>query len=192
MKKQLSNRLLRGGAVDLHNELAEGLPPNLQPGNVGNLNKVIWPFWFTFTAPVLLPATGTNGFITISQEAAFIWMSMSKVVFKKTGPGPNHIYTAIDGAATDEDLASANDLTISIRDAQSSRVFMGSPIEIDNIGTGKDPSILPTPQFILPNATLECAFQNNHASNVYVPWITLFGYRLRVENSENLLSTIFK
>lgn len=192
MKKQLNDRLLQGGAVGLHGELSKGLPQKLMPGNVGDLSKVIWPFWFTFTAPVLTPASGANGFVTISQEASFIWMGMSKVVFLKTGAPPNYDYTAIDGDDSDEDNANANDLTVSIRDSQSSRVFMGNPIGIDNIGTGKDPSILPTPQFILPSATMECAFQNNHATNVYVPWITLFGYRLRIENAQEVLSTIFK
>jgi len=191
MKKQLDERLLKSGAAGLHNELNQALPDKLKPGNVGDINKIIWPFWFTFTAPVLPINTGSNGFVTITQEAAFIWMSTSKTVFKRTGAAPNYVYTAIDGANPDDDLSSANNLTVSIRDAQSSRVFMGSPIEIDDIGPANEPSVLPTPQFIMPNATIECAFQNNHASNVYVPWITLFGYRIRIENAENLLSTIF-
>jgi len=160
-------------------------------GSIGDLGKVIWPFWFTFTAPELAPNTGQNAFVTTTLEAAFILMKASKVVFVKTpNVPPNYNYLAIDPSVVNEANNAAHDLQMSLRDAQSSRLFFSTAQEIDFLGTGEYPTIFPTPQLFLPNSTIECVYQNNHATNTYVPFITLFGYRLRIDDADELLSTI--
>jgi len=160
-------------------------------GSIGDLGKVIWPFWFTFTSPELAPSTGDNAFVTTTLEAAFVLMKMTKVVFTKVDNGaPNYTYEAIDTNSANEALNSAHDLQMSLRDAQSSRVFFGTAQEIDFIGNGQFPTIFPTPQLFLPNSTIECVYQNNHASNVYIPFTTMFGYRVRIDDADELLSTI--
>lgn len=189
MEQKLNNRMARGSASQIQQGTNQALAPQKRPGNVGDINSVIWPFWFTFTAPELTAATGSNGFITVTQEAAFIFMAMSKVVFKRTGIAAPYQYTAINALLPDEGANSANDVLISIRDAQSTRVFFGQPMSIDQIGCAEEPTILPTPQLMLPNATIECVFQNNSV-DTYVPFITLFGYRIRLENAADILSTI--
>lgn len=164
----------------------------LKAGNVGDISKVIWPFFFTFTAPELAPNTGSNGSFTVTQEAAFIWVATSKVVFKKTPviAPPGFRYDAINSLDGSEDLNNAPGLFHTFRDAQSSRQFHGQPEPVDNIGCAEFPSALPTPQLFLPNSTIECIFQNSHATNIYVPWITMFGYRVRLDEAQNILSTI--
>ena len=72
---------------------AQGLRPNanspydmeknleqigMKAGNVGAINRIVWPFWFTFTAPQLGPNVTSQGFTTVTQEAAFVWMAYSK------------------------------------------------------------------------------------------------------------------
>ena len=160
-------------------------------GSIGDLGKVIWPFWFTFTSPQLAPNTGSNAFVTTTLEAAFVLMKMTQVVFTRVANvAPNYTYNAINTNSANEALNSAHDLQMSLRDAQSSRVFFGTAQEIGFIGNGQFPTIFPTPQLFLPNSTIECVYQNNHASNTYVPFITMFGYRVRIDDADELLSTI--
>ncbi len=163
------------------------LPPQLQPKNIGQINQVVWPFWFTFTAPELAPNSSSQGFVTITQEAGFILMSMSKVVFRKT-TGPTQ-YTYVDP----ENYTSTGDtdgLKYTIRDAQSTRVFHNIPMELDMIGHPQYPTVLPSPLYFLPNSTIEITYQNDNASDTYVPFVTLFGYRIRMDDANNILSTV--
>jgi len=164
---------------------------SMRPMNIGDINRVIWPFWFTFTAPEVNPNASISGFMSVTQEAGFNILTMCKTVFLRTGIDPaTYQYVALDGNNPDDDLANANGLTITLKDSQSSRVFMSQPLPIDDIGTAEKPTVLPSPQFLLPNSTMEIGYQNNHATNVYVPFVTFFGYRVRIENSQNILSNI--
>jgi hypothetical protein len=158
----------------------------VKPGNIGAINRVIWPFWFTFTAPQLGPNVSSSGFTTITQEAGFVWMSYTKSVFKRTA-GP--VYTYVDPDAVG--LTGQSDgLKFSVRDSSSSRQFHNNPLELDMVGHPEYPSVLETPIMFLPNSTIEIAYTNQHASNTYVPFVTLFGYRIRVEDAENIMSLV--
>jgi hypothetical protein len=42
----------------------------------------------------------------------------------------------------------------------------------------------------LPNSTVEAIFSNKDAARTYVPFVTFFGYRVRIEDAQNILSTI--
>jgi hypothetical protein len=186
MNGQLNGRMGRNSPQNLQNTLKDALPPDMRPGNIGDINNVFWPFFFTFSAPELPPNSGSIGSFTVTQEAAFILMDFKKVVFKKAGG----IYTAIDGLNPDQAVCNANDLNISLRDAQSTRTFMQIPIAINDIGTAEYPTKLKKPQMFLPNSTIECIYQNSNATETFVPFITMFGYRLRVEDSQSILSLI--
>lgn len=161
----------------------------LMPGNVGDINKVVWPFFYTFTAPELAPGVSSTGSFTVSQEAAFIWMNFTCAVFLRSGAGPNYTYTAID---TSDESANGNidGLNIVFRDAQSSRVFQRDPMPIEAFGNPQYPTVLRSPVMFLPNSTVECLYTNNNSTNVYVPFITFFGYRVRIQGAENILSLV--
>jgi hypothetical protein len=174
-------------AATLKQDLDRALPASLRPGNVGSINRVIWPFFFTFSAPELAPNSASQGFTTITQEAAFVWMSYSKAIYKKTA-GPTQ-YTYVDP----NDYAGAGQadgLKFVFKDAQSTRVFHNQPLEIDMVGVPEFPSVLPTPILFLPNSTIEVTYQNDNATDTFVPFITLFGYRVRIEDAQNILSTV--
>jgi hypothetical protein len=121
MKGQLARRMGRtnNSATDLYRNIKRSVPSRLMPGNVGDINRVVWPFWFTFTAPELAPAQTATGSFSVTQEASFIFMAFSKVVFKKVAG----IYTAIDPDQEDTAVGEANGLSFQFRDGQSSRVF---------------------------------------------------------------------
>lgn len=174
------------GAVSLKANIDKSLAPNMRPGNVGAINRVFWPFWFTFTAPELTPSSSSTGFTTITQEAAFVWMAYSKAIYKKSA-GP--VYTYVD--PNDETAAGAVDgLKFTLKDASSSRVFHNSPLEIDCVGNPEFPSVLPTPIMFLPNATIEISYTNDNSTETFVPFMTFFGYRVRIEDAQSLLGTV--
>jgi len=202
MKQMLNQRMrARGGNVPrgpaqkgasphaLEKRLQQAKLGAMYPGNVGDINRVVWPFFFTFNAPVLAPSTASQASFTVSQEAAFIWMSFSKVVFLRTGAGPNFTYTAID-PNNEAAAGDANGLNVQFRDAQSSRVFQKNPMPLDSYGAPEFPTVLSTPLMFLPNSTVECLYSNADATNVYVPFITFFGYRVRIENAQDILSLV--
>ena len=159
----------------------------LRPGNLGDINQVVWPFWFTTNKATLAPNTTVQSNITITQEAAFIWLGHTKAVFLKEGGGDTYQY--IDPEQPDS-AGKANNLTMSIRDSQSSRTFMNKSIDMNQVGTWKYPTILPTPQLLLPNSNIEFQFANSDQFNTYRPWISIYGLRVRIEDAKNILSTI--
>jgi hypothetical protein len=185
-KEVARNQRMRG---DLNKRMGN-LPQQMRPRNIGEINSVMWPFWFTFSAPEVAPMSSLSGFFSVTQEAGFNMMSLCKVVFRKSGVGPNFVYTAIDAEQPDCALSNANGLTVTLRDAQSSRVFMSQPLPIDMIGPAEWPFVLPSPQFLLPNATMEIVYQNSNATDTFVPFVTVFGYRVRIEDANKILSTI--
>lgn len=187
MQQQLRQRQSRNGSPDMYRNIKSNIPTSLMPGNVGDINRVLWPFWFTFSAPELVPNQTASASFSVTQEACFIAMAYSKVVFKKTA-GP--IYTAIDPAQEDPAVGDANGLKFQFRDGSSSRVFSRTVVPLDAFGDPRFPAVFQTPIMFLPNATVECVYSNSDAAATYVPWITMFGYRVRLENAEQILSLI--
>ncbi len=192
----LNNLSSMEGAKGLASDLKRSLPPGLVPGNVGDINQVIWPFWFTGSAPVLEPNTTGKSIISITQEAAFIVMSYTKSIFKKTDivpppapPAQSWYYEYIDPYQAGATGKIPN-LNFSIVDAQSSRVFHNTGLDVNQAGNWFNPTKLINPTLFLPNSTIEINWTNSDASETYVPFITLLGYRMRISDAQDLLSTI--
>jgi len=174
-------------ARDLEYQMSKNLGPMLAPSNLGDINKIIWPYFFTTDATQELGLNETlqTGF-SITQEAAFIMMSYTKTVYEVAGGQ----WTYLD--PNDSSYASrAPDLTFTIRDGSSSRAFMNRPIELGHYGNPRFPTKLPRPMMFLPNQVVEVSFINSHPSKVYVPSITAFGYRMRVEDAQKFLSLVY-
>jgi hypothetical protein len=211
------------GPQDMHMNLQLGLPEQMQPGNVGDLYQVIWPFWFTFDKVCVGPGESVSTSFTVTQEASFIWTAMTKAVFKVTenipvngfpvDPPPEpppepvppfptplgvcgslgHHLELIDSDDETDD-GDADGLSIQIRDAQSKRQFVDEALDINHIGNSRFPWVLPTPQLLLPRSTIEITFMNDDPTEepkTYVPYITFFGYRTRIEGAQNILSPVY-
>jgi hypothetical protein len=159
-----------------------------RPLNVGDLNRTIWPFFFTFKTGELAPDRTLQTSFTVTQEAAFIWLSYTKSVFLKDPL--TSAMTYLDPAENSKASGEANGLEFVFRDAQSTRVFNAKPTSIDHVGWSRNPSVLSTPTMFLPNSTVEAIFSNKDVSRTYVPFVTFFGYRVRIEDAQSILSTI--
>lgn len=180
------------GPQDVLANVRKFLPDYLVPGNLGDVNNVIWPFWFTAQTPELAAATpGTQvqskSSFTVTQEAAFILLEITKAVFTHT-TGPD-VFTYVDA-----DNVGATPLTpglsLILTDAQSRRNFMPTPLVFDHVGSASFPTELPTPLLFLPNSTIEIQLFNSNQTNNYIPWLTFLGVRCRIEDAQRILSTI--
>jgi hypothetical protein len=180
MAAQIDNRY---GAKGLAEKFKTPALQGFAPGNIGDINRVVWPFFFTFTNQDVNPGQSVIRSFTVTQEACFIWRMSSKAVFKLVAGS----YVYINPRK--EELAPG--LKFALRDAQSTRELQGRFAQpMDTMGFGNFPDLLPSSQLMLPNATMQVTFTNEHPTEVYRPFVTFIGYRLRIEDSQNILSTV--
>lgn len=178
------------GAYTLEQNLMKSHVGALMPGNVGDINRVIWPFWFTTEDVTLAPSQAINANFTVTQEAAFVLLSMTRSVYvEQEGQANAGKFTYIDpegvGAA-----GKTNGLTFVIQDSQSSRSFMNTPLDVNHLGYWRKPTIMDAPPLFLPNSNIEVTWQNNSLDNTYRPRLTFFGYRVRIDHAKDILSTV--
>lgn len=161
------------------------------PGNIGDINSVIWPFYFPTEkplAPIAVNETFETGF-SVTQEAAFIFMSFVKTVHQvEDFGGPGESWTYLD---PDIPGPSAPGLTFTLRDGSSSRQLFNTPMNVDLYGNPRFPTIYPRPIMLLPNQVMQVAFTNSQPVNEYFPQITAFGYRIRIDQARKLLSLVY-
>lgn len=173
------------GIGGLKKNLRNSLPAHMIPGNVGGYNKVTWPFWFQVnfdfgTNPSWTSQVNQRQSFQVTQEAAWLMTS---------------ICLHNNGYDTSSALAP---LQIEIRDRQSSRQLNSSPIPLQMFGKNSLPSTMPTPMLFMPNAFVDII------ASSWVPQgetmtstgdgefqLSFFGYRVRVEDADKVLSTIF-
>jgi hypothetical protein len=177
------------GAQDLEKNLARTFGP-MAPGNLGDINKVIWPFWFTTdtpTTPIAANETFQTSF-SITQEAAFIMMSFTKAVYRADLGN----WQYLDPNDPTDVYGKAPGLVFTLRDGSSSRQFFNSiAIPAGAYGNPRFPSKLPRPIMFLPNQVVEVSFFNNDPVASYVPLLTAFGYRMRIEDAQRFLSLVY-
>lgn len=188
-QKMMSRTAQMNAGQKLRYQMQSNVPQKLRPGNLGDLNSVIWPFFFTFSAPELEPGRSSISLTTVTQEAAFIWTSYTKAVYRRSGGAAPYNYTYIDPSQAGA-TGQASGLQFTLQDTSSTRTFHNSPMSLDMVGDPMFPSVLPTPMMFLPNSTIQCFYANQSASDVYVPFITLFGYRVRLDDYYSVLSTV--
>lgn len=179
-------------AQSLERNVARNVGPMLAPGNLGDINKIIWPYWFSTDVPDT--ALGVNetfqtGF-SITQEAAFIMMSFTKTVYVGDGGDPE-VWTALNPNDESSPANLAPGLTFTLRDGSSSRQLYDRPIEIGLYGNPRFPTKFPRPIMFMPNQVVQIAFANSHPTARYAAQITAFGYRMRIEDAERFLSLVY-
>ena len=176
-------------ARTLHANMDQALDNPFLPGNVGDINRVIWPFWFTTENVTINSNQSINANFTVTQEAAFVWTSYTRTVFLEQGDAGSGEFLYVDpdqpGAA-----GKSNGLSFDIQDSQSRRSFFDRPMDVNQAGWYKKPKYLSTPQLLLPNSNIAINWQNNNADNIYKAFITFYGYRVRIDHAQDILGTI--
>lgn len=179
--------------MTMQRNLNRALPASMRPGNVDDINRVIWPFWFTFELDPgvvdIAPDETRVGSFAVTQEAAFIAVAMTKVVFlRETGPDR---FTYLDPENFNFNTSGAEGLRYVLRDSTSTREFNDTPMPVDMIGVPRNPTILPVPILFLQNSNVEIIYTNNTDNlRTYKPFVSIFGYRVRLEDYQRVLSTV--
>ncbi len=178
---------------NLQSKLARILPKNMVPKNLGPLSQVMWPFWYEFNFDFSDPANLDNALfsghktventVQVSHEAGFIWTNWYRD-FNSSG-------IVGEGAP----------LKLTLRDRQSSRQFNDLPVQIQHIGSKGEPTRLPTPLVIMPNARLTIEMESLFGADVSVAdgglngaakhRIILSGYRMRMEDAQSVIEQVF-
>lgn len=159
-------------------------------GNIEDLNKIVWPFWFQTNDILVVSGAEVNSNINITQEAPFVITHMTKVVFEYIDlGGGNFSYQYVNPKISDSNDNIANNLFFSIMDSQSSRTWVDEPISINTVGDANDPFIFDTPYMVLGNQNLEVRFNNqSDTGKSYICSIAFHGYRMRIEEAQGILS----
>jgi hypothetical protein len=171
----------------LQANMQRNLPPGMVPGNVGDINRVIWPFYFTTDFGAVPPNSSFRTGFTITQEAAFIWMSFTKAIYIQDDVSGDMSYIDPDQPG---DTGCAYNLSMTIRDSSSERDFENSPFDTDMVGNPRWPTKYPRPSLFAPNGNVEITFTNSDPALTYVPFVTAFGYRIRIEDARTMLSFV--
>lgn len=174
--------------TDLRAALGEYLPPQLMPGNVGSFNCVTWPFWFQVdfdfgTNPTIVGGgvTSQSQSFRVDQEAAVLLLAVSRQA---------------DAYSTSGQLGP---WALTVRDNQSSRQFNDAPVPLQMISTQAGrPTRLPTAMLLMPNASISCIMSNwlpqgqsQTTTGSGHHQLSFFGYRVRIEDTEKVLSSVF-
>lgn len=175
-----------GSVENLKSQLMSGLPMHLMPLNVGSLKEAAWNFFystrFDFAGLSQLNRNirETRSF-QVSQEAAFIITHVSQNFTQ----GP----TVAAGLAP---------WAIQFEDRQSTRKLNNQPMPIQTFGDRGLPTKLCTPFLVLPNAfldvTLTCEVEQPYAiapSDVNLE-VMFIGIRMRIDQADKILSTIYR
>lgn len=159
----------------------------LATGNVGDINSIVWPFYFSTKLVSVPRGFTTTANITVTQEAPFIFHAISKSVYTVENIGTQ---TEKVNYVNFEKGQRADDLSLTINDSSSGKSFFDQPINIDHFGSGTKPTKLDSPHMMLPNSNVEINLYNESATIDYKVQVTLLGYRVRIENSQDLLSLV--
>lgn len=157
-------------------------------GNVGDIDKIIWPFLFQSSMgedAIIGPNENVTRNITITQEAAFSLVAIQKNVFRLNGGD----WEYVNPSDNTTNAGISTGLKFNIEESQTGVNWFDKPISIDHIGDGKDPYCMPSPTMFLPNSNTEINFYNQSA-NTYRVNMMFLGFRVRIEDAQNILSLV--
>lgn len=198
-RKALSSQPVFVQGKGLHDAMATFLPQQLVPTNVGGLNTVAWQFQFT----VDFDLTQTQPWITqvgLTGNGAISSFTRQTKTFQVTQEAAFLMMGVMRHANDYNDAGDLGPLTFEFRDAQSSRYFNNTPTPIQMFGQKGYMAYLAVPMILMPNAnfeiTLGCNLDEGITQQVPIDSegihrCTMFGYRIRVQDADKVLSSIF-
>jgi hypothetical protein len=163
---------------------------NLASGDALTINNVIWPYFFTATSDVLRRNGGQQQIsFQVSQEAAFVWTEMVKVVFAVDFDEPVKTIEYINPRDINGN-GDANGLKFQLIDGSSSRAYMDNYVPLDQIGVPTQPFMPDRPMMFMPLQQLQIDLINNNTSRDYVCFMIFKGYRIRIEGQQDLVNLV--
>ena len=177
---QMPNSSVEG----VRKSMCEGLPMDLVPLNIGNIEKAAWNFWFPVNflfedVQFVTNQLRQTAFFQVDQEAAFIMTHVSWNM-------PNFGLYSIP-------------FNVSMIDRQSQRQLQNNPVPITSFGQMGLQTKLTTPYLLMPSAQFEVQLQCTQIGsadlgglNDFAVQMSFHGIRMRVDDASEILSTIYK
>ena len=163
---------------------------NLASGDALSINNVIWPFFFCATSDVLTAGGGQQQIsFQVTQEAAFVWTEMVKVVFAVDFDAlvPTVEYINPRDISGNGD---ANGLRFQLVDGSSSRAYQDNYVPLDQIGAPFQPFLPDRPMMFMPLQQLQIDLVNNNSTRDFVCFMIFKGYRIRIEGQQDLTNLV--
>jgi len=161
---------------------------SLANGDALAINNVIWPFMYTAVSDVLSAGGGQQQIsFQVTQEAAFIYTEMVKVVYAVDFGVPSIEYINPQDVSGNGD---ANGLRFQIADGDSSRSFMNNYVPLDQFGAPNQPFVPDRPMLLLPLQLLNINVINNNPTRDFVTFFIFKGYRMRLQGSQDLVNLV--
>lgn len=161
----------------------------MAPGNVGDLNSVIWDYFFVVPPTLVAPQSTVSTNFLVNQTASFVWKEFTKVVFVQTVIDDAVSLTYLDPEAP-ADLGFAPGVSITLQNVSATTLYTPAPIALDQLGSPQDPFILPAPLMLMPNSSVGIQIGNANPTVTYFVGLAALGYRLRIQNQNQIMSLV--
>jgi hypothetical protein len=163
---------------------------NLASGDALTINNVIWPFFFNVATDVLAAGGGQQTVsFEVTQEAAFVFTEMIKVVYAVDFDDPTPTIEYINPRDISGN-GDANGLRVAFVDGSSSRAFMDNYVPLDIMGAPFQPFIPDRPLMFMPLQQLQVEVVNQNPNRDFVAFMIFKGYRIRLENQQDLINLV--
>jgi hypothetical protein len=163
---------------------------NLASGDALTINNVIWPFFFNVATDVLAAGGGQQTVsFEVTQEAAFVFTEMIKVVYAVDFDDPTPTVEYINPRDISGN-GDANGLRVAFVDGSSSRAFMDNYVPLDIMGAPFQPFIPDRPLMFMPLQQLQVEVVNQNPNRDFVAFMIFKGYRIRLENQQDLINLV--
>lgn len=163
---------------------------NLASGDALTINNVIWPFFFCATSNVLKKNGGQQQIsFEVTQEAAFVWTEMVKVVYAVDFDSPVKTIEYINPRDISGN-GDANGLRFALVDGSSSRAYMDNYVPLDQVGAPFQPFSPDRPMMFMPLQQLQIDLVNSNSARDYVVFMIFKGYRIRIEGQQDLVNLV--
>lgn len=173
---------------DLESRLRSILPSRLVPSNVGDINSILWPFFYTVefntdTDLTISPSFFAQKQFRVSQESGFILRSIYRDV--DVYDGTSEVNSAFDAP-----------FTLTFRDNQSSRQINNNAFPVQMVGTKSSPLTLVAPYYFQPNATVNVELTTFAQEAITLAGnstqrFVFHGYRVRQNELGKALTAVF-
>jgi hypothetical protein len=169
---------------DLASSLQKIIPRYLEPRNIGQIDSVMWDFFFPLTVdfgtdPTYDETTRQTVTTQVSQESAFLLVGISRA-YENNG-----------------DAGFGAPLQVTIRDNQSTRQFNDNPIPLQTIGLKGQPTAFDTPLLLQPNSRISLEVSSWLDGDQLVTVgsgkheFVLYGMRVRDVNNAKVMSAVW-
>lgn len=172
--------------VAILREEVKSLTGDLVPNGIKDISKIIWPYQFSSGMMSTSPAKKTDSAnIQNSNRAGFVINKIQAVIFEVTSADGDPLVQKFIDLQSSTELV--HDLYVRFSNS-SDRYFSSDFFHISHLGNARFFTRMISNPFLQPNTNFTVEIASKSSTKKYKTNISLLGYRLDIENGENILS----